>query len=434
MKALIPPRLTAWGAAWFLGLLGLAALPAAGDPVAATNLSLTEAVTIALRDNPELAGLRAKAEAMQERPVQVRTLPNPMLTYSGMDAADGGRWPSTDEKRFMVEQAFPWFGKRDLREQIARADAEIMRHEVATMTRDVVMMVKEAYFDLCAVQQVAAITGKEGDVLQRMAKIAETMYTTGQRTEQDVLKAKAEITMLQQRLLELAAQENSLKAKLNTLLNRRADAPLGALTEPPPIPDEGRLERFFGLAAANRPEVRAEAARVERYDLERQLMAKESRPDYRLGLEYRRFGTSDDMLMFTIGVDLPIWRDSYAAGVREAEKMKASSAAARAAAERRSALDVQDAGFKLQTSRRTLDLYRKELIPQAEARFSASEAGYQTGKVDFMDLLESQRFLLSARVMTTMAEGNLGMQAARLERAVGVDLTGVAAAVEPPPK
>lgn len=397
----------------------------AGDLAANTNLSLTEAVTLALRDNPDLASARAKWEAMQERPDQARALPNPMFKYSGMDAADGGRWPSTDEKRFMIEQAFPWFGKRDLREGIARKDAEIMQRELEGLTRDVAMMVKESFFDLYAVQHAAGITRKEEDVLRRMSRIAETFYTTGQRTEQDVLKAKSEITMLQQRLLELAAQENTLKAKLNALLNRRADASLGALAAPPPALDEGPCERLFGLAA-KRPEVRTEEARVARYDLERQLMAKESRPDYRLGLEYRRIGTSDDMIMFTVGVDLPIWSSSYEAGVREAEKMKASSEAAQAAAERRSALDVQDAGFKLQTARRTLDLYRKELIPQAEARFRASEADYQTGKVDFMDLLESERFLLSARVMDAMEEGNLGMQAARLERAVGVELVLVA--------
>jgi len=152
-------------------------------------------------------------------------------------------------------------------------------------------------------------------------------------------------------------------------------------------------------------------------------MQKESLPDYRLGLEYRHIGRSDDLVMFTVSVDLPLWESKYEAGVREAEKMKASSEAAKTAAERRSALDVQDAGFKLQTARRTLELYRKDLIPQAEARFNASEADYRTGKVDFMDLLESQRFLLNARIMAAMEEGNLGMQAARLERAVGLDLT-----------
>lgn len=304
---------------------------------------------------------------MQERPTQAHALPNPMFAYSGMDTANGGHWPNTDEKRFMVEQEFPWFGKRGLREEIARKDAEGMQYEVEAMTRDVVMMVKESYFDLYAVQRAMEVTRSDGDVLERMAKIAETMYTTGDRSQQDVLKARAEITMLKQRLLELDAQGTSLKAKLNALMNRRADAPVGRAVTPPEAGFSGDVEPLFALAATNRPEVRSAQTQIERYQLEKRLMAKEVMPDYKLGLEYRDFARDDDMVMFTVSIDLPLWRSKYRAGVRKAQRMVAASHAAREAAERQSALDVQDASFKLLTARRTLDLYRTELIPQAEA-------------------------------------------------------------------
>jgi outer membrane protein TolC len=336
-----------------------------------------------------------------------------------MDLADGGHWPNTDEKRYMVEQGVPWFGKRGLRKEIAKKDAEAMRYEVETMTRDVVMMVKEAYYDLYAVQRVIDVTRGDGDVLERMSSIAHAMYTTGDRSQQDVLKADAEITMLKQRLLELDAQETALKAKLNALMNRRADVPVGRTVTSPQAGFSGEVGPLFALAASNRPEVRSAQTQIERYQLEERLMAKEFMPDYTLGLEYRDFRQGDDMVMFTVSFDLPLWRSKYRAGVREAQRMVAASHAAREAAERQSALDVQDASFKLLTARRTLDLYRTELLPQAEARFRASEADYQTGRVDFIDLLESQRFLLSVRVMAAMAEGSLGMQSARLERAVG---------------
>lgn len=388
-------------------------------PVAAENFTLNEVVDMAARDNPQLQSLRAKWKAMQERPLQQRALPNPMFTYSGMDKASGGNFPDTEERRFMVQQEFPWFGKRGLRGGIAEKDVESMRREFDAMTRDVIMMVKESYFDLFAVQRVVAITRVEEDVLRRIVKIAETMYATGARSQVDVLKAQTEITMLKQKLLELQAQETTLKAKLNTLLNRRADAALGVAATPPQTEFTETIEQLFALAVTNRPEVQSAQAQIERYELEKKLMAKEYLPDYKLGLEYRDFTGGDNMLMFTVSVDLPIWQSKYRAGIREAANMLASSQAAREAAERQTALDVQDTHFKFLTARRSLDLYKTELIPQAEIRFSASEAGYRTGKVDFLDLLESERFLLNARVMAAMTEGTVGMQAARLERAIG---------------
>ena len=225
-----------------VGLFMVVTAGLAQEIPAATNLTLAGAVDLAVSENPELRSLRAKWEALLERPAQASALPNPMLKYGSMDSASDGRWPDSDEKRIMVEQSFPWFGKRGLREGIARKDAEATQWELESMTRDVVMRVKEGYFDLYAVQQVIAITRKEETVLQRMAKITETMYATGERTQQDVLKARSEITLLKQRLLELGAQENALQSKLNTLLNRRADAPLGAAVTPPRTDFSGTFE------------------------------------------------------------------------------------------------------------------------------------------------------------------------------------------------
>lgn len=391
----------------------------AQEPVSGTNLILSEVVDLAVRDNPQLQSLRSRWEAMQERPAQAGALPNPMFTYSGMQNASSGNFPDTEERRFMVQQTFPWFGKRGLREGVAAKDADTLRRELDTRTFDVIVQVKESYYDLYAVQRVITINREEEAVLRRMVKIAETLYATGERSQVDVLKAQTEVTLLKQKLLELWAQETTLKAKLNTLLNRRADAALGVASTPPQAGFAGNFEQLLALAVTNRPEIQSAQTQIERYELEKQLMAKEYLPDYTLGLEYRDLTEGDNQLMVIVGVELPLWQSKYRAGTREAAKMLASSQTARAAAERQTAFDVQDTRIKFLTASRMLDLYQKELIPQAKAVFNASEAGYRTGNVNFLDLLESERFLLNSRVMAAQTEGSLGMQAARLERAIG---------------
>ena len=385
-------------------------------------LTLSELVDTALRANAQLHSMRARYEAMQQRPIQERKLPNPMFQYGGMDVVKKGSWPNTSEKRFMVTQEFPWFGKLGLRGEVATKEAEAMQREYEAMVREVIMMVKESYFDLYAVQRSLAITRAEEDVLEQMQKIAEAKYTVGEVAQQDVLKAQTEISMLQQRLYELEQEEVVTKAKLNQLLDRRADSPLGFAATEPQHEFDLKTEELFSLADKMRPEIKKAQADIQRNQAERNLMKREYFPDYRLGLEYRSFRVGENMVMFTIGFDLPIWRTKYRASVRESEKMIESSQADLEAVQRQTGFDVQDAWFKLVTARRTLELYKTALIPQAEARFQASEAGYRTGKVDFLDLLESERFLLNVRVMAVMAESNIGMQQSRLERAVGTDL------------
>jgi cobalt-zinc-cadmium efflux system outer membrane protein len=386
------------------------------------TMTLDQVVDAALRANPQVHSTRARWEAMSERPAQEGALPNPTFQYGGMDDIDGGSWPNTDEKRFMVEQPFPWFGKRGLREKIAATEAETMGSEYDATVRDVIMMVKESYFELYSVQRSLDITRAEKNVLEQMQKIAEARYATGEVNQQDAVKAQAEVSMIEAKILDLEQEEIGFKGRLNQLLNRRADFPLGRAVTDPQRGVEFNAKNLFDLAEKTRPEIKDARLQIEREEDQHALVKKESFPDYRLGLEYRSFRRGEDMLMFTLGFDLPIWRNKNRAGVRESERMIESRRAGLETVEKQISFDVLDAYTKLLAGQRLADLYETALIPQAQARFDASEAEYRTGKANFLDLLESERFLLSARLMSATAEGQLGVLLARLERAVGTDL------------
>ncbi len=398
--------------------------PPPAASLTAAKLPLAAVVEVALRDNAELDSMRARLGAMRERPVRARALPNPMLRYGVMGPRDDYRFPDGDEQRVGVEQAFPWFGKRALRGQIAEKDAAAMERDYEALRREVRMLAKGAYYDLYALEQILDITRREEDVLQRMEQTARTKYTAGSVQQQDVIKAQAEITMLRQRLIELEQQGNMLRAKLNQLLNRPADAFLGAPDTPPPGAAAQEMQSLLANAEQCRPEIAAARLRAEQADLDRRLMAREYFPDFTLGVESRFFREGDDMFMAMIAVDLPVWLGRNRAAVREAELAAESRRAAMEAARRQTAYDVQDACFQLTAAQRTLELYRQALLPQAAARFAASEAGYRAGKTDFLDLLESERFLLEVKVMAANSEGNLGRQWARLERAAGMEQDG----------
>lgn len=427
----IPSGLAVNGIAFFFLLVRISSAdeapslntPSNTTPDTGKVLILDQLQAEALRANASLQAIHSKWEAMQERPAQAGSLPNPMFTYRGMDITKSGSFPDTNEKRFELEQSFPWFGKRGLSAGIAEKAAEAMKSEYDSMAREVIMMVKETYYGLYAVQKAVSITQGEESLLKQIVKIAETKYSTGESSQQDVLKAQSEITMVNQRLLELESRETTLKARLNMLLNRKPESFLGSALEGPAIEIDNNLQGLLDLAEKNRPEISGAQTQIERSKAERKLMAKEYFPDLKLGAEYRSFGDgSDDMAMFMVGMEIPVWQGKYRAGTREAIKTIESDKAALEAVQKQTAFDVKDAHFKLLTARKTIDLYRNTLVPQAEMRFKASEAAYRTGKADFMDLLESERFLLSAKIMLAMAEGDLGMNLARLERAIGTDL------------
>ena len=401
-----------------------AAEPAALPP----DLTLDRAVAESVRANPELRSAVLKTAALKERPAQARGLPNPMFKYGGMDAASGGNFPNTAEKRFMLEQSFPAFGKRGLGEQVAQQEVVVAQREADARVRDVVLRVKETYFDLYGAQRSRALVRDEETVLVRLEKVAETKYAAGEGAQPDVLKAQSEMALRRQRLVELEADEAVLKEQLNTLMSRSPDAPLGRAVTTPAAADPAGADALLALADKARPEIQGAEAQVARYEADRRLRSREYLPDYRLGIEYRDFARDNDRLMFTVGLEIPLWRDQYRAGVAEAAAMTAAGTAALESVRRQVASDVAQARVRLLSASRVLDSYRSSLIPQAETRYKASEAAYRAGKVDFLDLLESERFWLDVRLMAAGAEANVGVQAARLERAVGTDLAASPAA------
>ncbi|MCK4557840.1 MAG: TolC family protein, partial [Candidatus Aminicenantes bacterium] len=102
----------------------------------------------------------------------------------------------------------------------------------------------------------------------------------------------------------------------------------------------------------------------------------------------------------------------------EATKLKASEDLYRNA-ENETFSRVNELYFEVKTVEDQIKLYQYSLLPQAEQSFKASEIGYLAGKVDFLNLLESERMVLMVKTSYHKTISDLRKSLARLERVVG---------------
>src|SRR5919202_70440 len=114
---------------------------------------LADVVAEAIANNPEIMAAQRRYDAARQRPVQERTLPDPML--SAGYSSNGRPWPGaalgtepTANIGLMVTQELPYPGKLDLRASIAsrEADAEYQQIDVARLSA--AARVKQAYYRL----------------------------------------------------------------------------------------------------------------------------------------------------------------------------------------------------------------------------------------------------------------------------------------------
>ena len=77
-----------------------------------------------------------------------------------------------------------------------------------------------------------------------------------------------------------------------------------------------------------------------------------------------------------------------------------------------------------QTYWRQIDLYKNNIVPQAEQAFQAGVISYTNGKVDFMAVLDSLTTLRNAKLGYYKAKIDYEKAATNLEKAVGKPLFG----------
>jgi len=400
--------------------------PASEVDYYADDPRLIEYIEASLLNNPALQESLARYRAALQRTSQVSALPDPMLSYSELLRGMENRMVS-------VSQTFPWFGKLDLEGRAAVKEALVQYREHQLLQRELIAQVKEAYYELLYVERALKILQEEELLLDHYERLAQSLYATGEGLQQGVIKIQSELTQLIDRRTVLQQQRQLAAARLNTLVNRSSESEVSvtpAVTIPEVKPD---LEELYELGEQNRHDLKATLASIEKNELSVERAKKEYWPDLTLsagvmdirgmesltgmpvtGSDGGRIGYS-----FSVGINIPIWRDKYRAGVVEATERVIAERKQFEEVRNQILLEVRDQVIRLESLREQIELYDKVLIPQAEEMLRSTEAAYETGQLRALDLLDSERLLLSSRLMRERYRADYLKTLAKLERAVG---------------
>ena len=407
-------------------LLWMGFSPAVSQEMDTEKAVLSELIRAALDENPQIKAAEQEWQAALEKIPQAKSLPDPMLSYSHFGQSIETRLGPQRDK-ISVSQKFPFFGKQSIRGEVARSQAWILEAQYRAVQADIVLKVKQAFFSLYWFDKALQISQEEKEVLQRLARVAQKKYETGQATQQDVLKAQLEISKVLGKTLSLKQRRKAVTAELNALLNRSADTFVGIVSELEIVGIQVELAELYEWAKQNRPELQKVQHLIERNEKSLKLAKKNYYPDFNVMFDYFFIGAGstaqpDDgrnAWMGSVGINIPLWRRRLRASeAEEATKLKASEDLYRNA-ENETLSRVNELYFEVKTVEDQVKLYQYSLLPQAEQSFKASEIGYLAGKVDFLNLLESERMVLMIRTSYHKTISDLRKSLARLERVVG---------------
>ena len=393
---------------------------------------LARLIDAALANNPALREARALYRAERQRIPQVTALPDPVLQVTQFARSPETRvGPQTT--LLSVTQSFPGFGKRRLRGESTARAAAVRVEELQARRAEVVHRVKASYYDLAYVDRALEVNREEAELLAHYETLARARYVQGFGRQGDVLRLQAEITRSMSVREELHWRRADAAAALNAALDRAPDAPVAAvaLADRPAV----RMDEA-ALAAAGRsarPDVLASRRRLERREADVRLAQRSHWPDFSVGVAWgnvlRRRDpagramppTADgkDVYSVMLGVNLPLFRAKYDAGVREAAERAEAARAAHHTTVNETRRAIRAAAFRLRAIERQIELFDRTLLPQAEQALISTEAAYSTGGADVLDLLDGGRLLLDVRLGLSRLHADYFVALADVERAAG---------------
>jgi outer membrane protein TolC len=264
---------------------------------------------------------------------------------------------------------------------------------------------------------------KDREALAAFEKVTEIRYSVGKAAQQDVLRAQLEITRLSQRETVLTQQRQTLEAQLNSLRNIPIDSPVGTPAATKPSAFAHTQEQLQEAARANYPVLKQRQTMVDQNRLSVDLARKEKRPDFSVGYAYMQRDGMPDMYGITLSTSLPIFH-------RRKQDMAMTEAAANLESARQLQANeltvlryqVQQDFLEIQATEQLLKLYSQGIAPQSSLTLESSITGYETGGVDFLNVISNFQEVIDAELDYHMQVTNHEKALARLEEVTGLNL------------
>jgi outer membrane protein TolC len=390
---------------------------------------LEDLISEALRSNPQIQAVYNNWQAAIAKVGEVSALPDPMMKY-GFAGEHIETKLGPQEAKYGLSQKIPFPGKLGLKARVQLKRAEMLREKYEATKREVIKNVKFVYYDIFWVDEAVRITEEEKSILESLEKVAQRKYESDLAPQQDVIKAQVELSKLIDKLFMLRQNRAGLVAKLNSILNRQEGTPLDSIDGLTPREFEYGLDALREMAKDSRQELLAANFDIQRAEYEKSLAKLDYFPDFTLGFDYVQIGNGttslprdgEDAWMGMVTINVPIWFDRLSAQLREKKQNLEAARNSYEDIKNKVYYEVEDLFFKITTYKDIISLYKTALIPQTEQAFEAAKTGYETGKVDFLNWLDSERALLQTRLAYYRAMVDYQKSIAYLERIIGRDL------------
>lgn len=409
-------QLSNWLSSAFFLLLLMVATPSRADHLSGmshpskdnfpTNqLSLPEAMDLALQNQPLLQSLDDAAAATREAAKAEGQLPDPKLKLGVInlpinhgDALNFNRDDMTMLNIGIMQDMIP---RQKLEAATQKINAEALQYHVEQLVtaRAIQRDVALAWLAVVEAQQKTAVYQAIANDMASELQIATAKVSSGQATASESLRLDGELAMTNDKRIIAKRDERKARAMLSRWIGVAAERPVAdslkgftEINSKNPEEDNLALNQHPLLQNARQAEIVAQS------DVNRAKAEHFQNWSWEVMYGKRRSDLSD-MVSFQVAIDLP-WDRANRQDKRTSEKLLQVEKAKKLTQDRNLELtaELANARADLETAQAREAEHQTHLIPVAEARLKLAEASYSAGKQSLSDVWEARRAVLEVEL------------------------------------
>jgi len=356
----------------------------------------------ALTNSPEIQKFELQYTIASEKVNEVNTIPN---TEFGVGYFVSEPETRTGAQRFKVsaKQMLPWFGNITARENYVSSLADAKYEDIVIAKRKLIASVSQSYYNLYTNKAKQAVLTENIKLLETYEKLALTSVEVGKASVVDVLRLQMRQNEMEQLNKVLEQQYLAEQTAFNNLLNRENDIEITTLNELiiPSVDFEINSEDL-----ALHPELMKYDKLYQSVEQSELLSHKESSPMIGFGLDYINVEKRPDMefsdngkdiLMPMVSLSIPIFNKKYKSQTKQNELQQQEIVAHKQ--ERLNTLEtLLDKAVKNRNSARISYATQTKNLKQAKDAEEILIKSYETGTIDFNDVLDIQELQLKFQI------------------------------------
>lgn len=395
----------------------------------AREVGLEEAIAIALATEPNIQARLYDYEAARYRVNQALAPILPQLSGSwtasrqeapltGIAAQSVMR--TTTTAQVTLSQILFDFGKTFAAANVERANREMARLDAETQRDQVLLAVKESYFNLLFAKRLVTVNQAALERAQLNLKSARGFFEVGTRPKSDVTRVEVDVANARVDLIRARNGVSLARVALNTAMGIAIDTPTEVkdlLTyEPYPV----EQDRLLAEALRQRPEYLRVNALVGGAEAGVRRASRDFFPDVS-GFGSYGATTTDFRETWELGVSLS-W--SFFDGGNRLARHQETRKSLDAARARLQALELSiwqeavQAHLNLQEAQERIGAAQKA-VESAQENFRLAQGRFDAGVGTILELTDAQVALTQAQATEAQALADYRIAIARVERALG---------------